>query len=183
MDVVAYTASPRDTPESRRDDGYIVPNTGDPEGSIPSKWYSGTSKAALHEFLAADIDVLVISVPLTPSTKHLLSKAEFEILGKKNAFISNVSRGTVIDQPELIAACKKPMSEGGLRGAALDVTDPEPLPKDHELWDVPNIFVSPHTSGASKNYVDRVIQIVEANIKRHRAGERLINEVNRERGY
>lgn len=63
--VIAYTASPRDTPESRRDNGFIVPGTGDPDGSIPEKWFSGLEKEKLHEFLRQQIDLLVISVPLT----------------------------------------------------------------------------------------------------------------------
>lgn len=65
MDVIAYTASPRKTPESKRDDGYIVPGTGDPDGTLPSAWYSGTGKEDLHNFLKQEIDLLVIGVPLT----------------------------------------------------------------------------------------------------------------------
>lgn len=65
MDVIAYTASPRKTPESKHDNGYIVPGTGDPDGSIPSAWYSGTNKEDIHEFLKQEIDLLVVSVPLT----------------------------------------------------------------------------------------------------------------------
>lgn len=71
MDVIAYTASPRTTPESKHDNGYIVPGTGDPDGSIPSAWYSGTSKEDVHEFLKQEIDLLVVSVPLTtPPRAH-----------------------------------------------------------------------------------------------------------------
>lgn len=65
MDVIAYTASPRPTPESRRDDGFIVPGTGDPEGEFPSAWYSGLDRESLHEFLRQKIDLLVLAVPLT----------------------------------------------------------------------------------------------------------------------
>jgi phosphoglycerate dehydrogenase-like enzyme len=183
MDVIAYTAGERKTPESRKDTGYIVPNTGDPDGSIPSAWFSGTSKSDLHHFLSQDIDVLVVSIPLTPATKHLLSSEEFAVLGKRGAFISNISRGGIIDQPALIAACKKPVAEGGLRGAALDVTDPEPLPSDHPLWDVENIFVSPHVSGITVNYLDRSMQVLELNLTRLIKGEKLVNEVNRKKGY
>lgn len=72
MDVIAYTASPRKTPESKRDEGFIVPGTGDPDGSLPSAWYSGTAKEDLHNFLKQEIDLLVIGVPLTyvPSLLH-----------------------------------------------------------------------------------------------------------------
>ena len=65
MDVIAFTATPKDTPEKRKDSGYIVPGTGDPDGDIPIAWYSGLDKHSLHEFLRQDIDVLLISVPLT----------------------------------------------------------------------------------------------------------------------
>jgi phosphoglycerate dehydrogenase-like enzyme len=153
-EVIAFTATPKKTPESKKDRGYIVPRTGDPDGSIPSAWYSGLDKASLHEFLSQDIDVLLVSVPLTPETTHLLAKAEFEILERKNAFIINVARGKVLHQEDLIESLKKYSESGGtggamavaggLRGAALDFTDPEPLPADSELWDLENVVVTPH---------------------------------------
>jgi hypothetical protein len=65
MDVIVHTATPKTTPEQRADHGYIVPGIGDPDGSIPREWYSGTDKASLHEFLSQNIDLLVVSVPLT----------------------------------------------------------------------------------------------------------------------
>lgn len=65
MNILAYTASPRDTPESRRDNGFIVPGTGDPDGSFPSEWYHGLDKESLHKFLKQKIDLLVLAVPLT----------------------------------------------------------------------------------------------------------------------
>lgn len=65
MDVIAYTASPRKTPESKKDDGYIVPSTGDPNGEFPSQWFSGTSTEDVHAFLKQEIDLLVVAVPLT----------------------------------------------------------------------------------------------------------------------
>ncbi|RFU33664.1 hypothetical protein B7463_g2683, partial [Scytalidium lignicola] len=147
MDVIAYTASPKPTPESRKDNGYVVPGTGDIDGTIPSAWYSGTDKKSLHTFLSQDIDILLISVPLTASTKYFLGAEEFAILGKRNAHIINISRGKVMVQDELIKALKKPEAEGGLRAASLDVTDPEPLPKESELWDLENVVVTPHSWG------------------------------------
>ncbi|KAL9626523.1 MAG: hypothetical protein Q9204_007236 [Flavoplaca sp. TL-2023a] len=208
MDVIAYTARPRTTPESKHDTGFIVPHTGDPEGKIPSAWYSGTDKRDLHHFLAQDIDHLLVSVPLTKETTHLLGEEEFKILSKRNAFVTNISRGPIIDQPALISALKafddytSPMADGGgefsvapeadlkadtsipgIRGAALDVTDPEPLPKDDPLWDAPNCIVTPHISGLGSAYVDRCFQVFEVNLDRREKGERLINVVDRERGY
>ncbi|KAL8875563.1 MAG: hypothetical protein Q9198_006096 [Flavoplaca austrocitrina] len=208
MDVIAYTARPRTTPESKHDTGFIVPHTGDPEGKIPSAWYSGTDKRDLHHFLAQDIDHLLVSVPLTKETTHLLGEEEFKILSKRNAFVTNISRGPIIDQPALISALKayddytSPMADGGgefsvapeadlkadtsipgIRGAALDVTDPEPLPKDDPLWDAPNCIITPHISGLGSAYVDRCFQVFEVNLDRREKGERLINVVDRERGY
>ncbi|MCJ1396968.1 hypothetical protein MMC11_000160 [Xylographa trunciseda] len=204
MDVIAFTASPRPTPESKHDRGFIVPGTGDPLGLLPSAWYSGLDTASLHHFLAQDIDWLVVSVPLTAATHHLLGAPEFDILARRHAFLSNISRGQILVQPDLIAALtayvdsEPPLSEAdvqapavaqqgaprkGLRGAALDVTDPEPLPEGDPLWDAPNCIVTPHISGLSVMYADRAFQVLEANLKRREEGRGLINEVDRERGY
>jgi hypothetical protein len=74
MDVIVYTATPKETPEQRADHDYYVPGLGDPDGSIPTVWFSGTDKASLHKFLSQDIDLLVVSVPLTfvPLNLHAL---------------------------------------------------------------------------------------------------------------
>jgi phosphoglycerate dehydrogenase-like enzyme len=181
--VLAYTASPRKTPESKKDRGYIVPGTGDPDGVIPSEWYSGLDKASLHTFLKQDIDILLVSVPLTPETRHFIAAEEFEILGKKNAFVVNIARGAILQQDDLIAAVKKPQSEGGLRGAALDVTDPEPLPADSELWDLHNVAITPHVSGLGTLYAQRSFAILERNLTNLENGDKLINEVSRRKGY
>ena len=187
MDVIAYTASPRETKESKKDTGFIVPGTGDPEGDIPSAWYSGLDKKSLHNFLAQDIDHLLISVPLTDDTEHFLGAEEFEILGrKKRAFISNISRGQIVKQDDLIASLRQGAdkdSENGLRGAALDVTDPEPLPADSELWDAPNCIVTPHISGLSAKYTERSFQVLQVNLAKRAKGKKLINVVNRKQGY
>lgn len=193
MKVIAYTASPRTTPESKHDKGFIVPGTGDPDGSIPEAWFSGLDKASRRNFLAQDIDHLLISVPLTKETTRFIGAEEFAILGrKKNAFISNISRGQIVVQSELIAALKAykdndPLHGGdggcGLRGAALDVADPEPLPKDSPLWDAPNCIITPHISGLGESYVDRSFQVLEVNLDRRENGQEMINVVDRKRGY
>lgn len=182
MDVIAFTASPKDTPEKKKDGGFIVPGTGDPEGNIPSEWYSGLDKPSLHKFLSQDIDFLLVSVPLTNQTTHMLSTKEFEVLsqgGKKPAFVTNIARGPIIDQPALIESLK----DGTLRGAALDVTDPEPLPSDNELWSLDNVIVTPHISGVGQAYTERAFQVLEKNLERRQKGEKLINVVRRDRGY
>ncbi|TKA29689.1 hypothetical protein B0A54_15864 [Friedmanniomyces endolithicus] len=181
MDVVAFTATPKDTPEKKKDAGFIVPGTGDANGDIPSAWYSGLDKESLHHFLKQDIDWLVVSVPLTEQTKHFLSTAEFKALsqdGKKPAFIQNIARGPIIDQPALIEALK----DGTIAAAALDVTDPEPLPKDSELWDMPNVTITPHVSGVGSSYAERSFELFKTNLERREKGERLLNVVRRDRG-
>jgi phosphoglycerate dehydrogenase-like enzyme len=183
MDVIAFTASPRRDAESKKDTGYIVPGTGDVDGTVPSAWYSGLDKESLHNFLAQDIDILLLSVPLTDKTRHLLDKEEFEILGKKNAFVANISRGAIINHDELLKAARKDPKDGGLRGAALDVTEPEPLNADSELWDAPNITITPHISGISVAYTERSLQVLEKNLTNYLSGRPLINVVDRERGY
>lgn len=126
---------------------------------------------------------MLVAVPLTPETRHFLGEEEFEILGKKNAFVVNIARGAVIQQDELIAALKKPLSEGGLRGAALDVTDPEPLPADSELWDLENVAITPHVSGLGTMYAERSFAILEKNLTNLEEGRPLINVVSRKKGY
>lgn len=182
MDVIAYTATPKETKESRRDQGFIVPGTGDAEGSIPSAWYSGLDKESLRKFLRQGIDWLVVAVPLTKETRHFLSTEEFKALsqdGKSPAFITNIARGPIIDQPAMVTALK----DGTLAGAALDVTDPEPLPEDSELWGLPNVTVTPHISGSGTRYTDRAFMLLEQNLERREKGEKLLNVVRRERGY
>jgi len=179
MEVYAYTLHARETPESRRDESYAPPGLGDPEGTFPSKWFSGGSKEELHAFLGSGLDLLVIATPLTDATEHLISKPELEVLGEKKAFISNIARGPIIKTGDLIAA----LEDGTIRGAALDVTDPEPLPDGHELWSAKNIIITPHVSGGSSKYNDRVLAILELNLNRLSEGRELTNRVSRREGY
>lgn len=181
MRVLAYTATPKDSAAKRRDGGFVVPGTGDVEGEIPEKWFSGLGKAELHEFLRQGIDWLVVSVPLTEQTRGFLGKEEFEVLKEVGgpAFVTNIARGPIVDQEALVAALK----DGTVAGAALDVTDPEPLPESSELWDLKNVVVTPHISGSGVAYEERAFQVLEVNLGRRERGEDLINVVKRERGY
>ncbi|KAH6662036.1 D-3-phosphoglycerate dehydrogenase [Halenospora varia] len=179
MDVYAYTMRERSTPEARLDDSYHIAGTGDPEGLLPSKWFHGTTKEALNNFLAQDLDLLVICLPLTTLTKGMFGKEQFEILSRKKTFLSNIGRGPIVNTPELIEALEK----GQLRGAALDVTDPEPLPKEHPLWKAPNVFISPHISWYSKHHKEMCLDVLAQNLKRMSEGGKLINEVDKVHGF
>jgi phosphoglycerate dehydrogenase-like enzyme len=192
MQVFACTASPRESEASRRYRGYTVANTGDCEGMIPIQWHSGRDKKELLAFLDQELDYLLVSVPLTEHTINLLAEKEFEILARRNAFVINVSRGEIIDQDALIHALRdydedstSTAGQGrrGLRGAVLDVAVPEPLPKDHPLWETPNCFISPHISGVSSEWGGHAFQILEENLKRMSEGKELLNQIDRETGY
>ncbi|CAI7591225.1 unnamed protein product [Penicillium glandicola] len=184
MTVHAYTATPRLTPESRHDRGYIVPGTGDPDGSIPASWHHGTDRESIRSFLATGLDHLVVSLPLTPETTRVLATEEFAILSKHSQhhskpYVTNISRGKVIDQKALVDA----LNSGVLGGAALDVTDPEPLPKDDPLWDASNVQISPHVSALGFEYFPRSLDILAVNLERIARGQPLINAYVRGKGY
>ncbi|KAL4914605.1 hypothetical protein BDW62DRAFT_213368 [Aspergillus aurantiobrunneus] len=185
LTVYAYTASPKPTPESRRDPHYIIPGTGDSEGTLPASWHHGTSKSSLHEFLSLGLDHIVVSLPLTPETTHLLGAEEFAVLAAnknpkhRNPYLTNISRGKVVDQDALIVSLKS----GELSGAALDVTEPEPLPENHPLWEAPNVQISPHVSALGEEYFIRSFDIVRENLDRVNRGEALVNEYRRGKGY
>lgn len=179
MEVYAYTRSERPTPESRRDDSYCVAGTGDPDGLIPKKWFHGPGKEDVNAFLAQDLDVLVIGLPLTDATRKLIGREQFQIMSRKKTFVSNIARGAVIDTDALVEA----LDEGLIWGAALDVTDPEPLTDGHPLWTMPNVIVTPHISWQTRFYWKRVLAILEINLEKLATGQPLINVINREHHY
>ena len=197
-EVYAYTAHPRPTPESRRDKAYHVPGLGDPEGKLPTRWFSGTTEGEVREFLTSGLDLLVVAVPLTDATRGLLGEAQFRALyeaapapsgggggggeekkKKPRTYVTNIGRGPVVDTDALIQA----LDEGWIRGAALDVTDPEPLPENHPLWHKDNVIITPHVSGNSDHYTDRLLGIIDVNLERLSKGEEFINQVNKKQGY
>lgn len=125
-------------------------------------------------------DVVALSLPSTPETRHLFCKEKFSLM-KKDAIFINVGRGTAVDTDDLYEA----LSSGTIGGAALDVTEPEPLPKDSLLWDIPNAIITPHISGgwdAQENF-NRVFRIFLENLGRYLRSEPLTNRVNLKLGY
>ncbi|KAF4545974.1 Glyoxylate reductase [Lasiodiplodia theobromae] len=177
MDVYAYTLHERPTPESRKDDSFIEPGLGDPNGEFPSKWFFGPDQ--LNDFLASDLDLLVISLPGTETTRRMIAREQFKLLSKKRTYVSNVGRGSIVDTDDLVDA----LDQGLIRGAAIDVTEPEPLPADHKLWKCKNLILTPHCSGNSNHYYERICKILAYNLARRSRGEPLINEVDRSLGY
>ncbi|PSR85675.1 D-isomer specific 2-hydroxyacid dehydrogenase [Coniella lustricola] len=175
MQVLAFTSTPRLTPESRRDRAYCVPGLGDPEGLLPAQWFHGTTKHELNSFLAQGLDMLVISLPLTPATHQYISRDQLDVLSEHKTFVVNVARGPIVDTEALMQA----LEEGKIRGAALDVTDPEPLPQGHPLWKARNCFVTPHVSYHSTTQQKRVLDLLALNLDRFFSGRQLVNELKR----
>ncbi len=121
--------------------------------------------------LVRDQDVVVVIVPLTDSTTGLVD-ADFLAAMKDGALLVNVARGGVVDTPALLAETLS----GRLR-AALDVSDPEPLPADHPLWSSPGVLVSPHVGGASTAFRPRAVSLLRAQLTAYASGSALANVV------
>ena len=98
---------------------------------------------------------------------------------KPTAYFISVGRGGSTVTDDLMAA----LNNGDLAGAGLDVTDPEPLPADHPLWDMPRVIITPHTAGRSDKSRERLFLMVQENLRRYVAGEPMLSVVNIERGY
>jgi len=118
-------------------------------------------------------DAVMIAVPLDPTTQGLFGPRTFNAC-KRGAFLVNIARGSIVDSFALIEA----LTTGVIAGAGLDVTDPEPLPKDHPLWGAPNLIISPHFAGACGRIgTQRMAAIAEDNLKRFMRGDPLTNIV------
>lgn len=161
-------------PQNRADTGFTLPGTGDPDGSIPEAVYPPEE---LHRALARS-DYVVLAVPSTPATRHLIGEAELRAI-PEHAYLVNIARGNVVDQEALVRALR----EGWIGGAGLDVFDPEPLPAESPLWGFDNVIISPHVSGFTPRYDDYASDLFAENLRRYLAGEPLLNQVDRERGY
>lgn len=135
----------------------------------PEEW-----RARLGEF-----DWIVIAVPSTPETDRMIGVPELTAM-KPTATVLNFARGAVIDQPALIGALK----QRSIGAAFLDVTDPEPLPADNELWSLDNVYITMHLSGRSQTKLfARGAERFLANLDKYRRGEPLDHAVDLTRGY
>jgi phosphoglycerate dehydrogenase-like enzyme len=142
-----------------------------PEKGGPTDEVVGFGSEAVHDALART-DYLVLATPLTDTTRGLVGEAEFDTLPPESVLV-NVARGGVVDTDALVHALRKQQ----LRGAALDVTDPEPLPEDHALWNFENCLITPHNAGHTPEHWGRLADIVAENVGRLDAGEDLRNRV------
>jgi phosphoglycerate dehydrogenase-like enzyme len=123
-------------------------------------------------------DVLMSAAPLTKLTKEMFNAEVFGKM-KRDAYFINVSRGGLVQQSALINALKNKK----IRGAGLDVTTPEPLPADHELWTCPNLVITPHNSSVADVRNQRMLSLAVENVRRYTLGLPLMNVVDKEKGY
>jgi phosphoglycerate dehydrogenase-like enzyme len=131
----------------------------------------------LHQALP-QADFVVVAAPATPETRNMLGEREFALM-KPSAYLINVARGTLLDEPALISALERNV----IAGAALDVTVKEPLPPESPLWKMNSVVITPHVSGATENTWDREEELMAENLKRWFAGRELLNRVDLTRGY
>lgn len=121
--------------------------------------------------LLPEADVVVLLVPLTDQTRGLVD-GRFLAAMRDNALLVNAARGPVVRTEDLVAELAT-----GRISAALDVTDPEPLPADHPLWGMPNVLITPHVAGSVRGLLPRAYRLVGDQVRRFAAGEPLINSV------
>jgi phosphoglycerate dehydrogenase-like enzyme len=121
---------------------------------------------------------VVITLPATPESRGMFDAAAFAAM-KPGAMIYSVGRGPVIDTAALIAA----LESGHLGEAGLDVTDPEPLTEESPLWEMENVLITAHTSGATPRYWKRQSELIAQNIRRIRDGDTPRNLVDLDAGY
>ncbi|WRT64449.1 uncharacterized protein IL334_001381 [Kwoniella shivajii] len=172
--IIAANTSGKATPQ----DNYVIPGTGDADGSLPSRYYATSDQESVEQFLKQS-DILISSLPNTKATANFLDSRKLSLMPKGAVFI-NVGRGNVISSEELQKALDVPRA---LLGAAIDVTDPEPLPDNHYLWSHPKLLITPHLSGDTENELGIAADIFIANAERIATGQSIYNQVRFERGY
>jgi phosphoglycerate dehydrogenase-like enzyme len=155
----------------RRDELYVVPGTGDPEGTLPDRTFLPDQR---FEFLSG-LDYLLLSMPLTPATREIVGRQELAAL-PKTAYILNPARGPLIEEAPLVDALRTRR----IQGAALDSHYYYPLPPDHPLWGMENVIITPHISGSDRSprFAERNWDVFVENVRRSLAGEPLLNELS-----
>lgn len=158
-------------PEDR---GYIQDGMGDPHGDFFHRLYP---VEAFKQMLKL-CDFLVVALPLTEETYHILDAHAFEVM-KESAYLVNVGRGELIDQTALVEALRNHQ----IAGAALDVFEEEPLPEESPLWELENVILSPHISWLSAHLQQEMLNLFLENLNRYLARLPLYNIIDPEQGY
>jgi D-3-phosphoglycerate dehydrogenase len=137
----------------------------DKPASVDALW-----PAECLDRLLAESDIVILAAPLNANTQGMIDKAALAKM-KPTALLANMARGGLVVTDDLIAA----LESGGIAGAVMDVTDPEPLPPDNRLWELPNVIITPHVGGQAKTRIDDMTDLFCENLRRWRAGKPLIN--------
>jgi phosphoglycerate dehydrogenase-like enzyme len=123
-------------------------------------------------------DAVVLALPLTDATRRIIGRDELALMGP-DTWLVNVGRGELVDTAALVAA----LSDGSIGGAALDVTEPEPLPEGHPLWSLPNAILTPHVGATADMSAGPFAALLGENLRRWRAGEPLLGMVDADARY
>jgi D-3-phosphoglycerate dehydrogenase len=155
---------------------------------VATDWWAGEMKKPpqVAELLPADavdeilprIDILILAAPLTDQTNGMIDARRLALL-PHGAIVINVARGPLVVTEDLIAA----LESGHIGGAGVDVTEPEPLPPESRLWDLPNVIITPHVGGQAASRIDDMTDFIAENIRRYRTGNPLVNLVDKRLGF
>ena len=170
MKVLALKRNPSD----RVDAGWCPAGLGDPDGKIPARFFGPQDREAILR----ESDYVSVTLPLTDHTRKFIGEREFAAM-KPEAYLVNIGRGEVIDERAMAAA----LSAKKIGGAGLDVFEHEPLEAGSPLWDLENVILTPHISGANRGYMDKACELFAENLKRFAANRPLLNLVDPALGY
>lgn len=153
---------------------------------LATDWFPVNKPAHVAELLPADaldqmlprVDVLILCAPLTEHTRGMIDAKRLALL-PPGALLVNMARGPLVVEEDLVAA----LESGHLAGAALDVTEPEPLPPASRLWEMPGVIITPHVGGQAKTRIDDMTNFFCDNLSRYRAGRPLRNVVDKQLGF
>ena len=147
------------------------------DGPKPESVHEVLPTSRINEMLSA-ADYIVLAAPVTPATQHMIGREQLAKM-KSGAFLINVGRGSLIDEPALIETLRKRK----IGGAALDVFDREPLPVESPFWDLDNLLIMPHTAGMTAKLWDRHYTLFSENLRRYLSGQPLLGLVDKKAGY
>lgn len=150
----------------------------DPEAVATPSFVKSVRKMEGFYDLLAESDIVSICAPLTKETENLFDLSAFRQM-KSHALLINVTRGRIVNGPDLIRA----LEDGLIGGAGLDVTPEEPLPSDSPLWDMPNVIVTPHVAGGSPIRQDRTVDLFCQNLERFLSGKPMVSQIDKRKGY
>jgi phosphoglycerate dehydrogenase-like enzyme len=153
---------------------YLLPGTGDPDGTLVERLYPSEATKSM----AALCDFVVITLPLTAKTRGLVNQDVLSAM-KNTAVLINVGRGGLVDEDALIKA----LQSGQIAGAGLDVFAQEPLPASSPLWKLDNVIISPHIAGNTDHYNESAAEVFSQNLERYLNNRDLLNRVDRKREY